>query len=639
MPLIDTTGQAAATPAPAPQPTYAPSGAAAAPTYVGNDEPLRFGSFGGGQQLIFNPPMEKSMGSEGLTRLQNSMEEVLKRRVAEAYTYKLIPVESGKGGLYYSVLILALQAKNKLAGSVGYYAMIMEASADAPAPLFINSGSGKQVEVTRPGSDAYDAKFRQVISDVMASLFGGVDAYPASATLVPRDFNIEDPAAVQKLTVNAILACHQELATREPGFRDVVLTQAGQDSTLRVTHRFDDTRAVDAVGNQIRSDVVVSFMSQRAKQAQQGPQSLNSGDKQEEVSSVRGFVDFVYDPVVPVAQGQWMMPQQQQNPDYLKMYAARFVATSFDFSKYYTIPTTLAALATLVTLRDTNNWYTAFYQRGNTDAKEIDLRDIGAIGYEINIAPGKQPDKTPYNTKSNNWQPSDLGQLLGLTFRPGLMISVDIPDCGPETWHEDFLSDAVGGSANALEAIYKGACVLTNNEFASLFDPTKMPIFADQGQRVHLGYVLDKENRKQDLRVFDYLGVLNQTGKKDPTIVQQWSDTWNNLQVPLAERLETRKKLLTAMNNTTTITGFATRVTFSAVFLDALATAAFRAGLRLTVTTPMASAEFLNQRGTATGVSSALMPMGQTPFVQQSGFVQTGGNAGLGGGGGGRWGR
>lgn len=634
-------GGAGAAPSPAAQPPiYNPTAASSPAAPSMDDQPLRFGNLGlGGQQLINNPPMEKSLGSEALTRLQLSMDEIIKRKVSEQYTYKLISVESGKGGLYYSTLVLALQVKNRLQGAVSYYSMILEASADAPPPLFVNNPAGKQIEVMRPASDAYDMKFRTVINEVVMGVYGGVEGFTASATIVPRDFNIDDAARVQKLAVNAMLACHQELALREPGFRDVQLGAASQDSTLRVSHRFDDTRTEDAVGNPNRSDVSVVFVSQRTKQANNQPQSLNSGDRQEEVSAARGFIDLVYDPLLPQGQGAWMQqPNVAQNPDILKRYVARFVCTSMDFSRLYTIPTTLAAIATTVTLRDSNNWYTAFYQRGATaDKKEIDLRDIGALGYEVNIAPGRQPDNTRYDTKSNNWQPSDLGSLLGMTTRQGLMFSFDVPDCGPETWHEDFLSEASNGSSGARQAILKAANILTNNEFGQVWQGTPEEIFADEGQRIHLGYCLDKDNRKQDIRVYDYVAVLNLTGAKDPSIITQWSDTFNNTNVPLNERLETRKKLLLNMNNTCVFTGFATRVTLSHKFLDALVLSCVKAGLRLTLNTPMASAEYMNTRGTGVGTSAALMPVGPTGFVQQAGYAPTN-QAGFGQNGG-RWGR
>lgn len=641
MPITDPNEQAgaASAPAAAPIPQYAPSGAPAAATAPVQGQPLRFGMSNGGSRLINIAPMEKTLGSEGLHKLMTKAEAKLKMDLSDRYTFRLIPVESGSNGLYYSTLLVALQAKERVGGLVAFHALILEASADAPTPTFIQMAGGKNIEVTRPASDAYDEQFARIVTDVVRNAFAGVEVRLASATVVPRDFDTENEQRVHRVIANAAFACHQELAIREPGFEDLQLSVAAQDSTLRVVHRFDSSRSEDIVGNAVRADVGVSFVSQQNTQNRgPGQQSLNSGDRQVEFSSIRGFVDLVWDPVQQAQPGWGQMAQQAMNPDFFKRYAARFVITSLDFRKYYTIPSTLAAIAAAITLRDNNNWYTAFWQRGLSNAadkKEIDLHDIGAIGYEVNILPGQLPDGKPYESKSSTWGPVDLGRLLSTVVRPGLMFSIDIADAGPETWHEDVFTDAANnpGAGNmAHEAIIRAANYLTGNAFSKYFGPND-PIFIDHGQRVHLGYYLDKDGKKRDLRDYDYLAALNVMGGKDMSVVAAWSDTFLNTNVPVAERLADRKKLLTNMNPTATITGFGTRETFSAKFLDSLQQACADAGLRMQLSTPMASGDFTSQRGVA-GAAGALLGAGTSAFVQPAGMA----NVAAGGGGYTRWG-
>lgn len=573
-------------------------------------------SWGGGIGVMGRLPIERNPGSETLAKLQAKIKARLEAAPVNAYEITLLPIDNNnETALKFSTLVICLRSKEALKDHVAYHTLILEATSDKIAPRF-EQQNNKQIEIYRTASDAYDQVLVKVVLDRVRAAFPQHKYVNADACVLPRGFNLDDEQAVHNLIVNFTYACYNELVVRVPEFQDVVIAAAGRDTQMRVTHRFEKAQAVDATGQPVRSDVVVSFTTQQFSQNQN--QSVNSGDKVAGVSEVSGFVDLVYAPVVSQQYGAFM-PQAQlyQNPQALIRYAARYVMTQIQTFQASTLPSQLLAIGSTLTLRDNNNWFTAFYQHGGS-AKKMDLDDIGAIGYEVNVTPGTTPDGTRLPTKSADWGPQDLGMVLGLTVQPGLMISLDIPDCGPQTWTTSVFAGAAYGDQNARQAICDAANMLTSGAFGRHFNNPNN-VFADAGIRIHLGTYLNPEGVRCDIRDIGYLAVLNMVGDKNIDTVKEWSNTFNVLSIPVAERLFERKRIITNLFSNAEITGYATRVTFSSEFLAALAMGLAEAGLKIAIQTPMGAGDFNNQRGEASGVGAALLANGQTPFIQQYG--------------------
>lgn len=588
---------------------------------------LRWSFHNGGQRT----PIGRSVGSEILKKLTKQLTEIYEQTSADL-DIQVIPLDNqNETSLMYSCAIVTARYKVKGNPGVAFHTLILEGTGDKIAPRYENVG-GQQIEILRVASDAADAVLYAKVSETVTRHNPGATIFGCDSCVVPRNFNLDDQSAVHKLALNAGLACTTELETRFDDFQDVNLAFATQDSNLQINLQFANTQKADAVGNPVRGDVVASFTSQQ--NTQNGNQSVNSGDKTATISQISGFIDIVYAPVnQAVMNNPWAQHQQNQQPQSKQLYVARMVVTDIESNYACTPAAQLLALTTALAAREDHNWLQAF--RPTQTVGEVDLRDIGALGIEANFDNNPNGIGSRIDTKSDSFRTEDLGMLVGALFQQGLIISMDIPESGPQSWYQSQLVQAIYGDVKPMQNIINTANQLTNGAFSRYFTAGS-PIFVDTGNRVHLGHYYDKHGVKRDIRDIDYLAVANLVGEKDPAAIRDWSDTFTQIQYPLNQRLQARKRIIMSLTGQTAeFTGFAQRVTFSTRFLEALAMGVRDAGLNVRVVTPMNSAMFNNQRGVANYVGSALMGnnpgssfmtsgyfAGQQPVYPQQGYAR-----------------
>lgn len=561
---------------------------------------------------LFAAPISRGLGSEIMTKLHTALVEIYKEANPEA-EITIIPIDNvNEPALAFSVLVVCMRYKSE-PDRVAFHTLILEATGDKIQSVFENNGS-KQIEITRVTGDANDQVLMAKVYEKVRIAFPNAAAIiETDACVIPRQFNPEDKTKVHLLALNAGLADGTFLEVTRKDFEDLNLASARDESQLVVNIQFNNNQMEDAVGEPMRSDFLINFSSQR--NATQANKSINSGDRQVALTEISGFFDTVW---APVAQGPLFQPQwNPQMPMPTQKYAARAVITNLASNFSFTPSGILLALATAATLRDDNNWVQAFRPH-HVSATEIDMRDIGALNIEANLS--NEPNfGTRIDTKSENFRLEDLGSLIAAMFQPGMILSLDVPEVGAQTWYLSMFLAASSGSQDALSAIYHHANVLTNGAFEQYF-PQGKPMFVDVGNRVHLGHWVDRSGVRRDIRDIDTIAVANMLGERSPEKLRAWSDTWTRLDYSLTERMHERKKLIMGLTNETAeFTGFAQRVTFSAEFVDALTRGCRDAGLGVRIQTPLSSADFNNTRGVATFAGQALLTGGKS-FLHTGGF-------------------
>lgn len=573
-----------------------------------------FGGTGG----LFGAPIGRGLGSEYLTKLRDALSEIYKSASPDV-EIGLLPLDNvNETALMYSALLVCLRQKKNPKAGVAYHVLVLEASGEKIAPLF-EQINGQQVEIMRLPCDAVDDKLLAMAAEKVKAAYTTGPWSMVDACVIPKTFNPEDKYHVHRLALNAGLATMTELEIQNPAFEDVNVASAQHDSTLVISVGFNNSQLLDAVGEPMRSDVLVNFTSQKRPTPGQ-QQSINSGDRETRIAEASAFLDLVWAPVqggAPI--NQW----QPQAPGMTQKYAARAVITNLSSNFAYTPASILLSLVTTLSLREDNNWLQA-YRPLPVGANEVDLRDIGALNIEGNLPTGK-PDYNPagygtrIDTKMDSFRLEDLGQLAVALIQPGLVVSIDVPEAGPQTWYLSYFAAASAGSTVATSVIRQAAMELTNGNFLKYF-AEGAEMFADRNNRVHLGHWVDRNGARRDIRDIDLLAVANLVGDRSPQVIRDWSDTWTRTQFPAQMRLAARKKMIHGLTNETAeFTGFAQRITFTAAFLDALARGCKDAGLTVRVNTPLSASDFNNQRGVANFIGTALMQPGQT-FASGAGY-------------------
>lgn len=559
---------------------------------------------------LFGAPIPKTVYSEYYTKVKEGLIEIYKHANNDIEISILDLDNINNPGLAFSNIVVAIRFKTA-PDTVAYHILALEATGEKIQPIMENMGN-YQVEVMRFSSNAIDDVLRNKAEQKVRGAFKSKIFLYSEGTVVPSEFNPEDKQKLHKLALNAGLACTTELKINSKGFNDISLPEMPRSNNLFVNIDFSRTQIEDNVGNTMRSDVTTVFGTRKQ---QQMDRSINTGERDNTVSIASGFIDLLWAPMNPQSIFNPYMASNQA-PQTQK-YAARYTITNLDSNISYTPGMILLALATSVSIRDNNNWINTF-RPAPMDRDLVDLRDIGALNIEANLENDPSGWGKRIDTKSETFQLSDLGQLISALIRPGLVISLDCPESGPQSWYLSMFAAASRGNSNATDVIYAAANQLTGGAFGRYFT-RGMPMFMDNYNTVHLGHWFDRKGQKRDLRDIDTLAICNIAGDRNPEFIRGYSDTFLRRDVPLIKRLADRKTILRAASNDSAVfTGYADRVTFSAAFINALVQGVSESGLAVRINSQILD-DINNQRGYADFVNDAILT-GNSSFITYNSY-------------------
>jgi len=544
---------------------------------------------------IFAAPIGRSIGSESYNELKAALIEIYKNAQTDAKISIIDLDNQNESALAFSCLIVAMRLSN-VPNKVAYHILVLEATGERPNPVIQFHGQ-KQIELHRVTSDAVDDVLATKAKAAVQRAFPNHETHYTDATVVPASFNMKDKAQVYKLALNAGLANGTELETNSSTFQDLNISQIPNGQQLVVNMTFGNTPVSDDVGNLMRSDFQLSFAAQNAKT--QNNNSLNSGGRETRIADVGGFVEMLWAPTEPMI-NPYMPAQQRQT----QKFASRAVITTMTSNHAYTPGSMLLAVAQMDALALHNNYYQVFRP---TLTKDLDLRDVGALNIEGNAENNSNGIGVQLDTKSQSFTTENMGMFLNSLVRPGMMVAIDCPEAGPQAWYTGLYSAAAVNGGNAYDILYSAAQELTNGNFGRLF-PRGAAMFLDVGNRIHLGTYTDRNGAQRDIRDFDYLAAANILGANNVQALRQFTETFFNQSISLAERLSDRKRMISSMANESAVfTGYAVRVTFSATFLDALRKGIQACNLNVRINSPMSGADFNTQRGAAGFANAGLM--------------------------------
>lgn len=567
--------------------------------------------------------MSRLPTSEVLTKAMNTLNETYAKDLLldKPLEVKVLPVDNMKEtALSLSSIVVCVRNTTNPALGVSYHTLLLEGSGD-PIPSRVESYNGRQVIIDRVAGDVNDKDYAAVVRQIVSRAFPSQDVRAVSGQVVPRTFNWEDKDALRGLAVNGVLPGLTDLETRDPSFMDMDLTKFQRDATLAVQVQFNDSDKIDYAGLPVRNTVSVVLSANAI--VKQNAQTVNNQDRSKKISALGGFIDIVWAPEAvvnnPYAVQQLAAPQHK--------FSARFIMTNLENMLRMTIPSQLLALVTALTLSEGTNWYPYYASRPmGTGGRKTDLRDIGAINIEANVLNEPSGYGTRIDTKAATFTNMELGRLLASTIRPGLTYSLDVSECGSDTWYNEVFAAAAAGAPGAGEAILDAANYLTGGIFAGHYNSGESPVILNE-DRIHLGYYIGEDGQKHDVREIDYLAVSNLAGDADKDAPRAFSDTFLRTDYPLAQRLSERKKIISSLvNGEVVYTGFARRATLTAKFLSALASACKAAGLDARVNSPSLAGDYQDQRGVAGFLPQTLLAPVSTGLFNQGFGTQPGGN-------------
>jgi hypothetical protein len=545
------------------------------------------------------------------------------------FNVSVVALDKSKQPLHLSGLAICVKQANT---PIAFHVLMLEGSGERLEQLTTDVYNRK-VTVDRLTSDVYDDDYRRIALQCVTEAFPGQEVRECSAQYMPRDFNLTDKVAVRNLAINCIIPCNVELNMVSGSAAVLNLRTFNGDSNLGVLTAFTDNDINDYAGNPVRAPIKVSMTATSKNNANKN--QINSGESTVGVTNLSAMIDLAWAPVETVTNA-WA--PQVQAPT--AKYQARAIVTNLEAGQFMTTEAMLLALNTVVSsLNDANgtSWF-QYYQPKPKSGKGVDLRDIGAINIEAGIIPPTKGEKYPkrIDTKTSEFTNENLAQLITTAVRPGLSFALDASDCGSDTWNTEVFAYAAGAGGNADSRmganafIIKAADKLTGGLFSSIF-PNGAPVMTGEVERIQLGYYINSAGQKRDIREFDHLAVLNLMGDKDPSVAYDWSQTFYNTSQPISVRLEARRKMLISLVGADiTFTGYASRVTFTSVFLSALSEAIKSTNVQLTNKGSGIGFDYQSQRAIFGFATESAVKPGITSFSQSQGSFNGGFNQHMG---------
>mgnify|MGYP001081101828 CR=1 FL=1 len=525
----------------------------------------RRGSFMDINSTMRRPMSRKSTG-EIVVKFQDVLNAQMERNFKEGFenAFKLLVLDNNTNNIGpLSCLLVCYNEGDFLA----VYTLLVEASGDPLKPKVINLNN-QNIQIDTVPGDVFTNYLWSKITDYVQSAYGRrFNVIDAGALVLPSELEPEDEEHMRQVMFNASQACftimENNVGGKEEPFTIAEVNSGSESLVARLSYSPTGDQSETATGLPVRSDVHITLEG-----SLNGSSSEDGFEQVMDLATIDGYVDLVYSPPAPVAPNQ---PVQTQH------YYPRFVITRADTQiDAITMETILLSLAQSTLLSRNGAWAGVFRQRH--DVKGMDTRDIGAIGYEVNLSGDPQAKPDRIDTKAKSFDLNALYQLVTAAINGSLMYSMDVEEVGDLSWiHQAFIASANGNNV-AYQLIADAANTLTMGHFANHF--TGGPITINDNNRIHLGYYIDSKGQHRDLRDIDYLAMLNLAGKDDPATVVKWGETFDNHNIPMEVRLETRAKILkSVLGQNVHFKGYAQRINFAPDFIIALNKACTAAGL------------------------------------------------------------
>jgi hypothetical protein len=526
-------------------------------------------------------PVGRNMAGEDVSVIFQGLKDRIAKTMNEQQKadFRLLVLDNNATPVTYSSILVCYKEAVGGQNHIAVYSLMVESSGSPLESSTVNL-NGQQVEVDVVAGDIYLHKSYWSVLEKFVIDSYGINALVHDGGCVIVNSETEDftEQRFNRLLHNATQAVYtimdNKLGSVEEPF---TLGEVGANDQMIARVDFTRQHEENIVGLPVRGDIIVGMSAQTQTDAQFGLQQSR------QLTRVTAYVDLMYQPAAAGFQPAQQMGNmfQQQQPMATQMYQPRLVMTTIDtMTDAVTMELQLLALSTALGLNRNMHWSGTF-RTHKGKGNDVDLKDLGALGYEINLTGDPQAKPDRLDTRSAEFGDNEMRQLINMLIAPKLIYTLDIEEAGELSWiHQTFIA-AANGNEDARLAILQAANNLTMGHFQTLFN-ANAPVCYDDQDRIHLGYYYDREGNRRDLRELDYVAILNLAGKTNPKLVEAWEDTHRNTNIALEVRLDQRKAILRQLiSGDIVIKGFARRVSFDNAFLDALSAAIVKSGLNV----------------------------------------------------------
>ena len=497
-------------------------------------------------------------GGEQFEKLYENITKKIKflnEEVKTEETYSAIKLLKQNAGLNYSAIVIA----ETFNGVTAAHILMVEKTGDYPEKL-IETVAGTRYEITRTPADALDDKY---VSQAQAAVADALKIDIASVivtdgTLVPNEFDVTSETMVNDLIQNTFNATHSEINIRVNDYKGVNLGELINNNRngkffINMYFNQEDAQFFDQTGMPVRQDVCIALSYKM--NTSQNQRSINQGDDAVDIVKTYGYIDFEWSPSMV----NGIIGSQKFVPNFVITHIESKVAPTPDIM--------FLGVASVFALNEDMNWMQAF--RPTPGKKnEIDFNDIGGLNVEGNIELNQTGFGKKINTKDKTFSVVDLNNYIQRLVRPQILVSIDVPKAGPETWFMSALPYIkFRNSKDAFTRVMDYIGTMTNGSFQG----GNFQMFDGITNKIHGGFYKTANGGFRDIRHLNsYLGFANFIAdtNQSPALIAQYTNTLYNTSIPNELRCAERKKYLDEMSNKSAVyKQYYDRLTFSSPFL------------------------------------------------------------------------
>lgn len=528
-------------------------------------------------------------GGETFEKLFENIQKKIKFLNEEVKTeekYAVIKLLKQNAGLNYSAIVVAEQFNGVTAAHI----LMVEKTGDYPEKL-TETVAGTRYEITRTPADALDDKYvtqaQLAVADALKVEVSSVII--TDGTLVPNEFDVTSESMVNDLIHNTFNATHAEINIRVNDYKGMNLADLIQNNRngkffINMYFNAEDAQFFDQTGMPVRQDVCIALSYKM--NSNQNNRSINQGDDAFEIVKTYGYLDFEWSPSVV----NGMIGSQKFVPN--------FIITHIDSKVAPTPDILFLGVASVFAINEDMNWMQAF--RPTPGKKnEIDFNDIGALNIEGNIENSTTGFGKKYGTKEKTFTVVELNKYIQCLVRPNILVSIDVPKAGPETWYMSALQYIkFRNSKDAYGRVMDYINTMTNGGFQA----GNFQIFDGITNKIHGGFYKSNGGYKDIRCLNSYLGFSNFIAdtNQSPALIAQYTNTLYNNSIPSELRCAERKKYLDEMSNKSAVyKQYYDRLTFSSPFLMQLLASLRNVGFSPLFSNMGATNDMFQRRSTA----------------------------------------
>lgn len=422
------------------------------------------------------------------------------------------------------------------------------------------------IRIPRVPTDVFaeSVEMRNRILDMVEDAFRGdgkkeIAVELAGQIITAPGMDIGDVDEVRRIVYRAVEACESLLVdlgvieSEEFNFDAVPA-----DGKLAVRTKFGSIDQVDYLGNTFRGDVTIETVV-RQNVDKNGRKSTRISPQ----TVARGFVDALY-----VGQDIDNTRSQVWTEDNTQTFQPVFVITDLDTCvNAVTLTQLMFAIGSAGYLSDSNRWIQAF---NPIYANELKERFVGALGREVPMldTPIRRGEPETMGVLTNDASFDFIEFCRTAFYLDRLVIAVDIEEGGQLSPVQNIILDAAKGVAESEAAVVASLDFLFGgNTFSTIWDNAGKPaLLTTDYTRIPLGYYVDSQGRKRDVRNIDMVYLMNTVD--DVQTIGKLTDAYYNQQIDEQRRISDAIEVLNTMNSTFELTGYAQRVFATPEFFD-----------------------------------------------------------------------